>query len=65
MGKSEHIAVLAGDPERLESSGRDRNTPQKVVWRAWIVPLAGEGLRAPAVAARMGTNILIMMRKLA
>jgi hypothetical protein len=32
------------DRERLERLVRDRNTPQKVVWRARIVLLAADGL---------------------
>jgi hypothetical protein len=33
---------------------RDRNTPQKIVWRSRIVLLAGEGIGAVAVAASVG-----------
>jgi transposase len=35
----------------LEPLVRDRNTPQKVVWRARIVLLAEDGLTAVAIAA--------------
>ena len=51
MGKIERIEVPAADRDRLETLVRDRNTPQKVVWRARIVLLTGEGLRATEVAA--------------
>ena len=43
MGKIERIQLAPGDRERLEKLVRDRNTPQKVVWRARIVLLAGDG----------------------
>src|SRR5919112_72411 len=62
MGKIERIEVPAADRDRLESLVRDRNTPQKVVWRARIVLLAGEGLRATEVAARIGTSTLTVRR---
>src|SRR5512132_3481417 len=44
MGKIERIQLAPGDRERLEKLVRDRNTPQKVVWRARIVLLAGDGV---------------------
>src|SRR5215211_4576071 len=62
MGKIERIKVPAADRDRLENLVRDRNTPQKVVWRARIVLLAGEGLRATEVAARVGTSTLTVRR---
>jgi hypothetical protein len=34
------------------------NTPEKVVWRARIVLLAGEGLTAEAIAATVGKSLL-------
>jgi hypothetical protein len=46
MRKIERISISATDRERLERLVRDRNTLQKVVWRARIVLLAGDGLRA-------------------
>jgi hypothetical protein len=39
MRKIEVISISAADRERL---ARDRNTPQKVVWRARIVLVASE-----------------------
>jgi hypothetical protein len=33
MRKIEQIAISTADPELLERLFRDRNTPQKVVWR--------------------------------
>ena len=51
MGKIERIEVGAEDREELRSLVRDRNTPQKAVWRARIVLLAGDGMGALEVAA--------------
>lgn len=62
MGKIERIEVPAADRDRLEKLVRDRNTPQKVVWRAQIVLLAGEGVRAKEVAARTGKSLLTVRR---
>ena len=56
MGKIERIVVPAGDREKLERLVRDRNTPQKVVWRCRIVLLSGEGVGATEVAARAGKS---------
>jgi transposase len=41
---------------------RDRNTPQKVVWRARIVLLASEGMTAEAIAAAVGKSLLTVRR---
>jgi hypothetical protein len=48
MRKIEQISISAADRERLERLVRDRNTPQKVVWRSRIVLLASDGLTAVA-----------------
>ena len=45
MRNIERISVSEADRDRLERLVRDRNTPQKVVWRARIVLLAANGLR--------------------
>ena len=37
MRKIERISISDADRERLDRLVRDRNTPQKVVWRARIV----------------------------
>ena len=57
MGKIERIQLAPGDRERLEKLVRDRNTPQKVVWRARIVLLAGDGVGAVAVARQVGKSV--------
>jgi len=61
MGKIERIEVLA-DRERLRRLAHDRNTPQKVFWRAKIVLLAGQGNRALQVAAEVGMSVLTVHR---
>jgi transposase len=62
MRKSEQIAIGAADRERLERLVRDRNPPQKVVWRARIVLLAGDGLTAEAIASAVGKSLLTVRR---
>ena len=62
MGKIERISVSVADRVRLERLVRDRNTPQKVVWRARIVLLASVGLRAGAIAAAVGKGLLTVRR---
>jgi transposase len=62
MRKIERISISAADHERLERLVRDRNTPQKVVWRARIVLLAGDGLTAEGIAAAVGKSLLTVRR---
>src|SRR6202008_4801837 len=62
MRKIEQIAIGAADRERLERLVRDRNTPQKVVWRARIVLLAGDGLTAEGIAAAVEKSLLTVRR---
>src|SRR5580700_617493 len=62
MGKIERIQVAPEDRERLERLVRDRNTPQKIVWRSQIVLLAGEGVGALEVAARVSKSVLTVRR---
>src|SRR6478735_237524 len=62
MGKIERIQVPPEDRERLERLVKDRNTPQKIVWRSRIVLLAGEGNGAVAVARRVGKSVLTVRR---
>ena len=62
MGKIERIQVPPEDRERLERLVRDRNTPQKIVWRSQIVLLAGEGIGAVEVAARVSKSVLTVRR---
>ena len=62
MGKMERIQVPPEDRERLVRLVRDRNTPQKIVWRSQIVLLAGEGIGAVEVARRVGKSVLTVRR---
>jgi hypothetical protein len=62
MGKIERIQVPPEDRERLARLVRDRNTPQKVVWRSQIVLSAGEGIGAVEVATRVGKSVLTVRR---
>src|SRR4026207_1057870 len=62
MRKIERIEISATDRERLERLIRDRNTPQKVVWRARIVLLAAEGRMAEGIAATVGKSLLTVRR---
>jgi hypothetical protein len=44
MGKIERIQVAPEDRERLVKLVKDRNTPQKIVWRSQIVLLPARAL---------------------
>ena len=55
--KIEQISVSAAARERLERFVRDRYTPQKVVWRARIVLLAGDGMTAEGISAAVGQEL--------
>ena len=62
MRKIERISISVADRERLERLVKDRNTPQKVVWRARIVLLAGDGLTAEGIAAAVVKSLLTVRR---
>lgn len=62
MGKIERIQVPPEDRERLARLVRDRNTPQKVVWRSQIMLSAGEGIGSVEVATRVGKSVLTVRR---
>src|ERR1700730_18059189 len=62
MGKIGRIQVPPEDREQLGRLVMDRNTPQKIVWRSQIVLLAGEGIGAVEVAARVGKSVLTVRR---
>src|SRR5436853_346671 len=57
MGKIERIDVGVEDRARLRRLARDRNTTQKVVWRARIVLLAGDGMVEQTVAEVVGLGL--------
>jgi hypothetical protein len=62
MCKIERIQVPPEDREQLGRLVRDRNTPQKIVWRSQIVLLAGDGIGAVEVATRVGRSVLTVRR---
>ena len=62
MRKFERISITVADRQRLERLVRDRNTPQKVVWRARIVLLDSEWLTAEAIAAAVDKSLLTVGR---
>jgi transposase len=62
MRKIERISISDVDRERLEDLVRDRNTPQKLVWRARIVLGAAAGLKAIEIAASVGKSVLTVRR---
>src|SRR3979409_2535252 len=62
MRKIEQIWISAADRERLERLVRDRNTPQKVVWRARIVLLGSDGLAGEGIAAAVDKSLLTVRR---
>jgi hypothetical protein len=55
-------SIRTADRARLERLVRDRNKPQKVVWRARIVLLASDGVPAVAIAAAVGKSLLTVRR---
>ena len=62
MRKIERISISVADRERLDRLVKDRNTPQKVVWRARIVLLASDGLTAEGIVAAVGKSLLTVRR---
>src|SRR6202158_2540092 len=62
MSKLERIVIGASDRDHVEKLVRDGNTAQKVVWRARIVLLAAEGLKAGAIAAATAKSQLTVRR---
>ena len=50
------IHLTSADRERLERISRDRNTPQKHVWRAEIVLLSADRVGTSEIMRRTGTS---------
>lgn len=50
------ITVTASDRLRLEALVRDRNAPQKRVWRAEIVLLSADGVGTNEIKRRTGKS---------
>ena len=50
------IDLASADRERLERISKDRNTPQKHVWRAEIVLLSADRVGTSEIMRRTGTS---------
>ncbi len=48
--------VSSADRLRLERLARDRNAPQKHVWRAWIILLSADGFGTTSIMRRTGKS---------
>ena len=57
MRKIERISIGVADRERLERLVRDRNTAQKVVWRARIVLLANDRCQQENLLAQLSGGV--------
>ena len=62
MRKGITIAVTPADREQLQSIIRDRNSPQKHVWRARIVLLSAEGAGTMAITRAVGKGKTVVWR---
>ena len=56
------IEVTPADRGRLQSIIRDRNSPQKHVWRARIVLLSGDGIGTMAIMRAVGKGKTVVWR---
>ena len=62
MRKGITIEVTPADRGRLQSIIRDRNSPQKHVWRARIVLLSADGLGTMAIMRAVGKGKTVVWR---
>jgi transposase len=62
MRKGISITVTPADRVRLQSIIRDRNSPQKHVWRARIIVLTGDGEGTTAVMRAVGKGKTVVWR---
>src|SRR5580704_18719540 len=62
MSKGISITVTPADRVRLQSIIRDRNSPQKHVWRARIIVLTGDGEGTTAVMRAVGKGKTVVWR---
>jgi transposase len=62
MRKGISITVTPADRVRLDAIVRDRNSPQKHVWRARIVVLTAEGNGTNAIARAVGKDKTVVWR---
>jgi hypothetical protein len=62
MRKGVSITVTPADRTQLEAIVRDRNSPQKHVWRARIVLLTGDGRGTNAITRALGKDKTVVWR---
>jgi hypothetical protein len=62
MRKGITIAVTPADRVRLDAIARDRNSPQKHVWRARIVLLTADGKGTNAITKAVGKDKTVVWR---
>jgi Homeodomain-like domain len=62
MRKGISIAATPADRLRLEAIVRDRNSPQKHVWRARIVLLTADGQGTNAMTRLLGKDKTVVWR---
>jgi hypothetical protein len=63
MRKGISVTVTQADRARLQSIIRDRNSPQKHVWRARIIILLAEGNGTIAIARAVGKRKTVVWRR--
>jgi transposase len=62
MRKGISITITPADRVRLQSIIRDRNSPQKHVWRARIIVLTGDGNGTTAITRAIGKGKTVVWR---
>jgi transposase len=62
MRKGISITVTAKDRVRLDTIIRNRNSPQKHVWRARIIALTGDGAGISAITRAVGKGKTVVWR---
>ena len=62
MRKGISITVTSADRVRLDAIVRDRNSPQKHVWRARIVLLTADGTGTNAITQAVGKDKTVVWR---
>src|SRR5207302_5984250 len=62
MRKGISITVTPADRVRLQSIIRDRNSPQKHVWRARIIVLTADGAGTTAIMRAVGKGKTVVWR---
>lgn len=62
MRKGISVTVTPADRVRLDAIVRDRNRPQKHVWRARIVLLTADGKGTTAITRAVGKDKTVLWR---